>query len=139
MFARVEVISVLDLYLLPPVKAKQIFVTPSNPYIAIYDTWRRFRFSEITQAMRQRDEVTLSLLRARIGEEASDDINSSKEKTMDCHKNPFICFRPLMQKDTTIMLEKLPGEIIEIKRQDTPLKQVEKRHFSPVMSTRRDF
>ena len=54
LFAGISVILISDLFQLPQVKARAIFELPNNPYMAIQDIWKRFKYAELTRSERQK-------------------------------------------------------------------------------------
>lgn len=84
LFAGVSVILVGDLFQLPPVLAQPIFSTPSNPFMAVKDVWREFRYVELLQLMRQEHGSQFGnvLSRIRKGRQTDDDIKYLQQASL---------------------------------------------------------
>ena len=130
LFANVAVILMRDLLQLTPVKARSIFETPSNPYMANQDIWKQFSFIELSKTMRQEDDKHLAqpLSRLRVGEQTDAEKNSMKNRvsplSQDHPRYPLSTIHLFASFDSAqehneFLLKKLSQDEVNIEAKDT--------------------
>ena len=108
-FGRKSVIICGDMYQLPPVRAKPVFIfneTETMEEFISSDIWRKFRLAELDQVTRQDDEMFINLLnKIQVGQ--------TYQNTEHVIKSRFI------DKDNT----SCPGNVLHIFPENAPVKR----------------
>ena len=130
-FGDVTVIAVGDFYQLKPVKNSFVFELPNDGYAALHDPlWYQFKFTELTQIMRQKDDKRFAALlnRVRTNSCTEKDIRLLKSRIIaaDSSDYPFESLHVYttwknVNKYNTKMMSTLPGTVYTLKSIDTKI------------------
>ena len=130
-FGDVTVIAVGDFYQLKPVKNSFVFELPNDGYAALHDPlWYQFKFTELTQIMRQKDDKRFAELlnRVRINSCTEEDIKLLKSRIIsaDSSDYPFESLHVYttwknVNKYNAKMMSKLQGTVYTLKSIDTKI------------------
>ena len=130
-FAGKSVILCGDLYQLPPVRAKPVFMfdeySPLLQGVLRVDLWRNFKIAELTEVMRQKDEVDFihSLNKVRVGN-IDNNVENILKTCFISKNNPsypiealhiFAENKPARAHDQT-MLDNLSSPLISVHAED---------------------
>ena len=130
LFAGLSVLLMGDLFQLPPVKARAIFELPNNPYMAIQDIWKQFKYTELIISERQKKDKTFAdmLMRVRTGEQTQQDVQLLKQREVRLQRDHpcyplnslhlFASFAKA-QEHNEFMLTQLPGDVVCIAANDS--------------------
>jgi DNA replication protein DnaC len=92
LFANISVIVVGDLYQLPPIRRKPVFENYKNDVFNLYHPWQAFTMIELTEIMRQKEDLLFAELlnRFRTASQTVDDIEriQSRSVTPSDHNYP---------------------------------------------------
>ena len=130
-FGDVTVIAVGDFYQLKPVKNSFVFELPNDGYAALHDPlWYQFKFTELTQIMRQKDDKRFAELlnRVRTNSCTEEDIKLLKSRIIsaDSSDYPFESLHVYttwknVNKYNAKMMNKLQGTVYTLKSIDTKI------------------
>ena len=130
-FGDVTVIAVGDFYQLKPVKNSFVFELPNDGYAALHDPlWYQFKFTELTQIMRQKDDKHFAefLNRVRTNSCTEEDIKllESRVISADSSDYPFESLHVYttwknVNKYNAKMMGKLQGPVYTLKSIDTKI------------------
>ncbi|WAR11596.1 PIF1-like protein, partial [Mya arenaria] len=139
-FGGLSIITVGDMYQLPPVAARFIFEPPRNAFAALCPSlWStHFSYIELSQIMRQADDQTFSemLNRVRTASHSAEDISALKTRLVnkgEVNLDDFLhVFATNAQVDAHNMerLNRLPGEIISLYAVDKKPSSLKSFNFS---------
>ena len=130
-FGDVTVIAVGDFYQLKPVKNSFVFELPNDGYAALHDPlWYQFKFTELTQIMRQKDDKRFAELlnHVRTNSCTEEDIKllESRSISADSTDYPFESLHVYttwknVNKYNAKMMSKLQGTVYTLKSIDTKI------------------
>ena len=130
-FGDVTVIAVGDFYQLKPVKNSFVFELPNDGYAALHDPlWYQFKFTELTQIMRQKDDKRFAELlnRVRTNSCTEEDLKllESRVISADSSDYPFESIHVYttwknVNKYNAKMMGKLQGPVYTLKSIDTKI------------------
>ena len=84
LFAGISVLVVGDFFQLPPIRSSTVFTDYKNGAFNLYHPWHTFKMAELTQIMRQKDDLAFTPLLNRVctASHTDDDIRCLQSKTI---------------------------------------------------------
>lgn len=146
LFAGISVITVGDLYQLPPIKRKPVFEDYKDNKRNLYHPWQVFTIIELTQIMRQKDdkEFTELLNRFRTGSYTDEDINFTNARLISpsADNYPLDALHSWAENDpvdehNSKQLEQLQTPLFELTADDQYPPNVAKQDSNTVLSRSR--